>query len=86
MKKVISLLLSIFLLTGCNITYELEMDKNGGIIDKLTIIEKYDNYNNNLNNLRIYYIHFLCVIYNKLFINIFIFINSFINIKPINIC
>lgn len=48
MKKVISLLLSIFLLTGCNITYELEMDKNGGIIDKLTIIEKYDNYNNNL--------------------------------------
>lgn len=48
MKKVIILLLSIFLLTGCNITYELEMDKNGGIIDKLTIIEKYDTYNNNL--------------------------------------
>lgn len=48
MKKVIILLLSIFLLTGCNITYELEMDKNGGIVDKLTVIEKYDNYNNNL--------------------------------------
>lgn len=48
MKKIIILLLTIFLLTGCNITYELEIDKNGNIIDKLTIIEKYDNYNNNL--------------------------------------
>lgn len=47
MKKILLIISILLLLTSCDIKYEVNMNKNEKINDKLSIIEKYDNYNKN---------------------------------------
>lgn len=47
MKKIFLIICILLLLTSCDVKYEINMNKNEKINDKLSITEKYDNYNKN---------------------------------------